>query len=161
MGFFPLAHALQKKKLKEMDEGAALDEDLLQVMLLFFFFKKSNSDRYDISCISACLDDRDHLPPRWKIHLIKPQSGSTIIVKLRLWNWRHSFKWHLKLWAFQMDCKVDKRHVTDGPLPVGHLDIFLFLSSAHLQKSSRRAVNRKKNQKVTHPIKLIKVLMLH
>lgn len=40
-----------------MDEGAALDEDLLQVMLSLFLFKKSNSGRYNISRISACLDD--------------------------------------------------------------------------------------------------------
>lgn len=57
-GFLPTHPRSAKKKLKEMDEGAALDEDLLQVMLLsFFFFKKGNGDRYDISCISACLDD--------------------------------------------------------------------------------------------------------
>lgn len=110
----------------------------------FFSFKKSNSDRYfPYFCLSGWR--RNRLPPRWKIHLIKLQSGSTITAKMRLWNWRHSIKWHLKLWAFQMGCKVDKRPVTDGPLPVGHLDIFLFLSSAHLQKSSRRTVNGKKN----------------
>lgn len=45
-----------------------------------------------------------------------------------------------------MDCKADKRPVTDGPLPVGHLDIFLFLSSAHLQKSSSRTVNEKRTK---------------
>lgn len=53
-GFLPTHLRSAKKK---MDEGAALDENLLQVMLLFFFFKKSNSDRYYISHISACLDD--------------------------------------------------------------------------------------------------------
>lgn len=36
-----------------------------------------------------------------------------------------------------MDYKVDKEAVTDGSLPLGHLDIFFFFSAAHLQKYSR------------------------
>lgn len=51
-----------------------------------------------------------HLLPRWKISLIElPQSDSTIIVEMKLWNGRCSIKWLLKPWAFQIDCKVDKR----------------------------------------------------
>lgn len=40
-----------------------------------------------------------------------------------------------------MDCKVDKGAVTDGSLPLGHLDIFLFFSAAHVEKYSRVTAN--------------------
>lgn len=86
-----------------MDEDVRSDEDWLRVILLHF--KESISHGDGISLISF-----SHLLPRWKISLIElPQSDRTIIVEMRLWNGRHSIKWHLKLWAFQIDCEVDKR----------------------------------------------------
>ena len=55
-------------------------------------------------------------PSVWMTHtclspsLIGPlQSDSTIIAEMRLWSGRHTIEWHLKIWAFQIDYKVDKR----------------------------------------------------
>lgn len=154
-GFFPPAHT--PKVHKEMDEDVILDEDWLRVMLLHF--KESISDRDDISLISLWLS-WVHLLPRWKIYLIElPQSGSTIIVWMRLWNWRHSIKWHLRLWVFQMDCRGDKRPVTDDLLPVGHPDIYFFLlgSPAKLQL----LILKKLKTKVAFRNHMISPFMLH
>lgn len=57
-----------------------------------------------------------------------------------------------------MDYKVGKEAVTDGLLPLGHLDIFFFFfSAAHLQKYSRVTAIFLKKKENQRSVKLIKV----
>lgn len=93
--------------------------------------KASVTDMIFSLSLSLSEDTEVHHPPRWKIYLTALSlSGSTIIVGMRLWNRRQSIKWHLKLWAFQMGCKVDKGCVTDFLLSVGHPDIYVFFPTS-------------------------------
>lgn len=125
----------------------------MQVTLLF----PGERQRWRIWCFQCFSSRGRRVPPGWKIHLLKRPPGFCWL-KWGLETHPALIKWHLKPRAFQMDCKVDKGAVTDGSLPLGHLDISLFfLQLTWKNTAGWRQIKKTKKTKVSQINQSLKV----